>query len=378
MLSKVIGQDTAKAQLIKAFANQRLAHAYLISGEEGLGAEELAIEMSKFILCVHPDRTNAEPCHNCVNCKRISSFQHPDVHYYFPVLKSTEDSDMFAMLEDKSQELYTKVKVAGGSLHIGDPENPEKNSIRGLLREIGLRSYEGNIKTFIITFVEEMNQESANALLKILEEPPPQTLYFLTTSQFQGLLPTIISRCQLVKLQKIQPEQIESGLVQMQKAESADARMVAKLADGNYATALQLLSGDLKNKRELMIQFLIGIVGSHSSSVADAVDILLTESKKDKAFILEILSIMSTWFQDSFYISHVKDDSSLLNSMLINHDKIERIEKFIRNFPRTNVDLALTEIEKAVDLISRNIYLNLILINLGLNLRKIIFNSKTD
>lgn len=223
-----------------------------------------------------------------------------------------------------------------------------------------------------------MNQESANALLKILEEPPPQTLYFLTTSQFQGLLPTIISRCQLVKLQKIQPEQIESGLVQMQKAESADARMVAKLADGNYATALQLLSGDLKNKRELMIQFLIGIVGSHSSSVADAVDILLTESKKDKAFILEILSIMSTWFQDSFYISHVKDDSSLLNSMLINHDKIERIEKFIRNFPRTNVDLALTEIEKAVDLISRNIYLNLILINLGLNLRKIIFNSKTD
>ena len=378
MLSKVIGQETAKEQLLKAFANERLAHAYLISGEEGLGAEELAIEMSKFVLCLRPDKANSEPCQTCANCKRISSFQHPDVHYYFPVLKSTEDSDILAMLEDKSEELYSKVKVAGGSLHIGDPENPERNSIRGLLREIGLRSYEGNIKIFIVTYVEEMNQESANALLKILEEPPPQTLYFLTTSQFQALLPTIISRCQLVKLQKIRPDQIENSLLKTHNIESADARIIAKLANGNYSTALQLLSGDLKNKREFMIQYLIGIVGPRSSSVAEAVDTLLAENKKDKAFVLDILSIMSTWFQDAFYMSHLKEDSAILNSLVINHDKLERIEKFIRNFPRVNVDLAVAEIEKAVDLISRNIYLNLILINLGLNLRKIIFNSKSD
>ena len=378
MLSKVIGQETAKEQLLKAFANERLAHAYLISGEEGLGAEELAIEMSKFVLCLRPDKANSEPCQTCANCKRISSFQHPDVHYYFPVLKSTEDSDILAMLEDKSEDLYSKVKVAGGSLHIGDPENPERNSIRGLLREIGLRSYEGNIKIFIVTYVEEMNQESANALLKILEEPPPQTLYFLTTSQFQALLPTIISRCQLVKLQKIRPDQIENSLLKTHNIESADARIIAKLANGNYSTALQLLSGDLKNKREFMIQYLIGIVGPRSSSVAEAVDTLLAENKKDKAFVLDILSIMSTWFQDAFYMSHLKEDSAILNSLVINHDKLERIEKFIRNFPRVNVDLAVAEIEKAVDLISRNIYLNLILINLGLNLRKIIFNSKSD
>lgn len=378
MLSKVIGQKTAKEQLLKAFANERLAHAYLISGEEGLGAEELAIEMSKFVLCLRPDKTNSEPCQTCANCKRISSFQHPDVHYYFPVLKSTEDSDILAMLEDKSEELYSKVKVAGGSLHIGDPENPERNSIRGLLREIGLRSYEGKIKIFIVTYVEEMNQESANALLKILEEPPPQTLYFLTTSQFQALLPTIISRCQLVKLQKIRPDQIENGLLKTQKIESADVRIIAKLANGNYSAALQLLSGDLKNKREFMIQYLIGIVGPRSSSVAEAVDTLLAENKKDKAFVLDILSIMSTWFQDAFYMSHLKEDTVILNLQVINHDKLERIEKFIRNFPHVNVDLAVAEIEKAVDLISRNIYLNLILINLGLNLRKIIFNSKYD
>ena len=376
MLSKVIGQRAAKLQLITALNNNRFAHAYLISGEEGLGADELSIEMAKFILCAHPDKKNSEPCQACANCKKISSFQHPDVHYYFPVLKSTDESDMLAMLEDKSQELYTKVKVAGGSLHIGDPTNPEKNSIRGLLREIGLKSYEGNVKIFIVTFVEEMNQESANALLKILEEPPPQTLYFLTTGQLSALLPTIISRCQLVKLQKIRSEEIENSLQETHRINADESRLIARLADGNYAAALQLVAGELNPKRELMINFLIGVLGTRPSAVADAVDSLLAENKKDKGFVADILTIMSTWFQDSFYMNHLKETPDMLDSMLINRDKMERLQKFTRNFPKADADLAVIEIEKAVDLISRNIYLNLVMINLGLNLRKIIFNSK--
>lgn len=376
MLSKVIGQEAAKRSLLQAFANQRLAHAYLISGDEGLGAEELAIEMSKFILCLQPDTVNSEPCQVCANCRKINSFQHPDVHYYFPVLKSTADDDMLEMLENKSQDLYSRVKIAGGSLHIGDPDNPEKNSIRGLLREIGLRSYEGNIKIFIVTYAEEMNQESANALLKILEEPPPKTLYFLTTSRFQSLLPTIVSRCQPVKLHKIKTEEIESALRHSKGIEKDEALILAKSADGNYADALQLLSGDLGNKREMMISFLLGILSSRSASVIDAVESLLAENKKDKSFILDILHIMATWFQDAFYAKNLTDRSDMLKSLIVNHDKTERIEKFVRSFPRMDFDLAVSEIEKAVDLISRNVYLNLILINLGLNLRKILFHSK--
>ncbi len=378
MLSKVIGQDTAKHQLLTALANDRLAHAYLISGEEGLGAEELSIEMAKFILCHEPDKPHLEPCQVCANCRKITSFQHPDVHYYFPVLKSTEESDMQTMLEEKSEQLYSRVKVAGGSLHIGDPENPEKNSIRGLLREVGLRSYEGNVKIFIITFVEEMNQESANALLKILEEPPPHTLYFLTTGQPAALLPTIVSRCQLVKLQKIRTETIEEQIQKIQRGEKDASGLISKLANGNFATALQLLSGDLNNKRELMINFLLGIVGTRPSAIADSVEALLSETKKDKGFVVDILTLMSTWFQDAFYLEHLREHESLLRTFAINQDRSERLERFVRNFPRADADLAVIEIEKAVDLISRNIYLNLVLINLGLNLRRIIFNSKND
>lgn len=376
MLSKIIGQEPAKRQLLSAFTHDRLAHAYLLTGEEGLGAEELAIEMTKFIMCSGPDRINSEPCQICPNCKKISMFQHPDVHYYFPVLKSTEESDILTMLEDKSQDLYSKIKVAGGSLHIGDPENPEKNSIRGLIREIGMRSYEGSIKVCIVTFIEEMNEESANALLKILEEPPSHTLYFLTTSHLRTLLPTIISRCQLVKLHKIKTDEIEIVLRHNHSLQSEDSRLIARLADGNYATALQLLSGDLKNKRDMMISFLLGTVSLHSSQIAESVDTLLAENKKDKAFVIDVLNIMSTWFQDAFYVNNLREYSDFLNTLLVNQDKIERIEKFIQSFPRANLDLAAAEIEKAVDLISRNVYLNLILINLGLNLRNLIFNTK--
>ncbi len=376
MLSRVIGQDLAKRQLLTAYANQRLAHAYLIAGEEGLGAEELALETAKYFMCSHKDPTGYEPCQNCSNCKKISSFQHPDVHYYFPKLKSTEDEDMRSLLEAKSEELYSRVKIQGGTLHIGDPENPEENSVRGLLREIGLRSYEGNVKIFIVTFIEDMNAEAMNALLKVLEEPPSSTLFFLTTSLIQSVLPTIISRCQVVKLHLLKNQEVESALKQFKNLEDNESRLIANLSNGNYATALKLLSGDLAKKREFMLEFLVAVVSPQSGAIAVTVERLSVEFKKDKGFFVDLLTLMMAWFQDIFHMKNMNNQSDKVLVHLVNQDKKERLEKFVRSFPHVDADLAVSEIEKAVDLISRNVYLNLVLINLGLNLKKFIFSKK--
>jgi DNA polymerase-3 subunit delta' len=376
MLSRVIGQDSAKQQLITAYSNQRLAHAYLIAGEEGLGAEELAIEAAKYFLCSNKDSKSFEPCQNCSSCKKISSFQHPDVHYYFPKLKSTEDEVLRSMLEAKAEELYHKVKIQGGTLHIGDPENPEDNSVRGLLGEIGLRSYEGNMKIFIVTFIEEMNAEATNAMLKVLEEPPASTLYFLTTSQVHAVLPTILSRCQTIKLHPLNTRQIQLALQKSRNMNDNESHLIAKLSNGNYATALQLVSGDLSKKRDFMLEFLVAVVSPQSNAIAITVDHLAGEFKKDKGFLIEMLTLMMAWFQDLFYMKHLNGHSDILNINLINQDRKDRLEKFVRNFPHADVDSALFEIEKAVDLISRNVYLNLVLINLGLNLQKLILSKQ--
>lgn len=366
MLSRVIGQEAAKKKLILAFQTQRLAHAYLITGDDGLGADELALEFAMYCLCQERNQTTCESCKICRHCRRISSFEHPDVHYYFPTLKSTTETEIRERLEAKSGQFYSPVKVEGGTIHIGDPENPEGNSIRGLLREMAMRSVEGNFKVFVLSHVEDMNAESANALLKALEEPPPATLFFLTTAQPHSLLPTILSRCQVVKLQPILETEIEQSLCQ-QGAGADEARLVARLSNGNMGQALRLLSGELMRRRDLMLDFLVALLAPQRTSMVEVVEKLIAEGRKDKSVVTDVLTLAIAWFEDALYVLHEVDSSNI-----VNQDKVDRLRKFLINFPQTNVEKTVFELEKAVDLISRNVYLNLILINLGITLRRLI------
>lgn len=372
MLSKVIGQEAAKKQILTAFANDRMAHAYLIAGDEGLGAEELALEATRFILCKHPDRERWEPCGECANCKKMATLQHPDVHYYFPVMRATEEDEQRRLLEKKTRNLYARVRIANGSIPIGDPENPEVNSIRGLSRAISLRSFEGELKIFILTFIEDMHAEATNAVLKILEEPPASTLYFLTTTNIHNLLPTIISRCQIVKLHRLTDDQLLDGIRHHHDVAENQAKFISRLANGNYYQASELISGDFPRKREAMLEFLLAAMSNKSASIQTIIEQWNEEAEKDKSFYTDILTMLITWFQDVVYMRELGEDKSLIDRFLINEDKTERLEKFIKAFPRVRVEEALSEIEKAVDLIGRNIYINLILMNLGLNLRSIV------
>lgn len=366
MLSRVIGQEAAKNQLVNAHLRDRLAHAYLLAGEEGLGSDELALELTKYFLCRSKDSTIVEACQACTNCRRISSFQHPDVHYYFPTLKSTSDTDRRDLLEAKIEQLYARVKVEGGTIHIGDPENPEANSVRGLLREVSMRSVEGNRKVFILSCAEEINAESANALLKALEEPPPATLFFLTTSQPNRILPTIVSRCQTIKLQPI-PERLIEEALQTTGVNPSESHLIAKLSNGNMGRAIQLQSGELLRRRDLMLDFLVAILSSQRTALIEFTEKLTAEARKDKSVVTDALELAITWFEDALYVRHGVDAS-----VMVNQDKEDRLQKFLRNFPQTNIEKTIFELEKAVDLISRNVYLNLILINLGISLRRLI------
>lgn len=370
MLSKVVGQEPAKTQLVRAFENDRLAHAYLLIGDEGVGTEELALEAAKYFLCTSRNTADHEPCQACSNCRRITSFQHPDVHYYFPALKSTPETELRELLETKSEQLYARVKIEGGTIHIGDPENPERNSVRGLMREVAMRSVENNIKIFILSCAEEMNAESANALLKVLEEPPSGTLYFLTSSQPGHLLTTIKSRCQTIRLHSVAEADIETA-VRLSGVSPTELRLITRLSNGNMGHALQLMSGELMRRRERMLEFLVGVLSPQWFKVSECTEALAVEGRKDKDLILDILNLALTWFEDVLYVQN-----GLAESVVVNVDNLDRLNKFLRNFPQTNIEKTISELEKAVDLISRNVYLNLILINLGLSLRRLILAGR--
>ncbi len=370
MLQHVIGQDIAKHYLIGSHRQKRLAHAYLLSGAEGWGAEELALEFARYLLCDRPDTQNAEYCGACRSCLQSKKFQHPDMHYYFPVLKSLNEDEIRELIEEKISDLYVPLKVTGGSIHIGDPENPEEKSIRSLIRESSVRSFTGKIKIFIITFADAMNAEAANAFLKILEEPPPQTLFFLTTSQPNALLPTIISRCQIVRLTQLAESEIVDVLTAKGGLAEEQAVLLARLSEGNYARAVQMQRGNLEPIRDWMLNFLLAAVSSRPADLPEFLDKLIREYGKDKTTAVTILQLMLTWFQDTAALINCGKDKSAVLSRITNIDKAERLQKFAGRFPGIPLAEIAGEIEKAVELILRNVYLPLVFTQLGLSLRK--------
>ena len=370
MLQHVIGQDTAKQYLIGSHRQNRLAHAYLLTGAEGWGAEELALEFARYLLCDQPDTQNTEYCGACRSCLQSAKFQHPELHYYFPVLKSLNEGDIRALIEEKMSDLYVPLKVTGGSIHIGDPENPEEKSIRSLIRESSVRSFTGKIKIFIITFADAMNAEAANAFLKILEEPPPQTLFILTSPQPNALLPTIISRCQIVRLAQLNENDIVRVLTTKENLTRDQAVLLARLSEGNYGKAVQMLRGNLEQSREWMLNFLLAVASTKPTDLTDFTDSLIREYGKDKETVVNILQLMLTWFQDTgaLLAGGVNNDDVL--NRITNLDKADRLRKFATRFPAIPLQEIARDIEKAVELILRNVYLPLVLTQLGLTLRR--------
>lgn len=212
-----------------------------------------------------------------------------------------------------------------------------------------------------------MNNEAANALLKVLEEPPSQTLFLLTTAQLNLILPTIQSRCQIIKLRPVSSADIKDRLQDLSKIQ---ASRIAKLADGNYYKALLLKDGRYEEMRETMLEFLSTVLSSRPQEIVNSVEQILVRTEKDKDRVIEFLNLLSVWFHDVLTVMAFNGKPEATKPFIVNEDLSDRLARFVQNFPSLDIDKSQVEIEKAVDLISRNVYLNLILIHLGLKIRQ--------
>ena len=214
----------------------------------------------------------------------------------------------------------------------------------------------------IITEIERMTIPAANSLLKLLEEPPPTMHLLLTTAHRSGLLPTIISRCQEIRCGPLADADIERKL-----AESVDlekARFMARISQGNYHRALDLLDDGYKVFREQSINLLRHCLKDPKSKL-DWIDALLRQYSKKN--IIDILDLMILWFRDVMIIQQNVGD---VESLLINGDQIETLQRFVEAFDSIQYDTIFFEIENSIRMIERNIQLNLILVVLMIKLQK--------
>ena len=265
----IIGQKQTKEQLVQMVQNNRLSHALLFLGKEGSGALSLAMAFAQYIVCekvngkiktapetslfehpqneLTPHQPFKDSCGVCPACVKSNKLMHPDIHYSYPIFTKKPGEKPICTDFIKDWRNFYAEQPYGNVfdwLQFAKAENKQGNitaeECNDINRKISLKSFESEYKILIIWMPEYLTK-NGNKLLKLIEEPPPNTLFMLVAENEDLILPTIISRTQLVKIPLLTNAEIEVALEQNHELTTDKAKQIAALSEGNYREALQLL-----------------------------------------------------------------------------------------------------------------------------------------
>lgn len=293
------GQDRAVSFLKNSIARRRIANAYIFCGPEGVGKRLAALNFAKAINC--PTPIDAAGCDACPSCAKINSLNHPDVFLATP-------------------------EKAGGSVKIDD--------IRAVIEDVGLKPYEAKKKVYIIDEANSLTEEAANALLKTLEEPSADAALILIAENPAELLPTIRSRCQVVKFFAIDSAVVKEILIKGHGLDEVIAHILANISCGRMSQALHFKEGAFFKKRE-------DVISALSANTFSDLDF----DKTSKIDLKALLDIMLTWYRDILVMK-------TLDRSVVNIDKIELISRASGKISFDKLDNVIKQI------ISTRIYLD--------------------
>ena len=247
LFSSIPGLGETKEKLIKAIQNNHLAHALLFHGPVGSANLTMALALATYVNCHNPGEGDA--CGQCDSCQKMAKLIHPDVGYTFPVPGNLVSDDENKKSVDILSPWRTFVlnqpygNLPDWNYHNGfegKQLNISKNAAKQIIKTLSLKSFEGGYKIMLIWFPEYMHVTAANAILKILEEPPEKTLFLMVSHHPDKLLTTILSRTQKVLVRAFHDEEIKQHLIVSGISTKEAAAQIAPLADGSMREAYQL------------------------------------------------------------------------------------------------------------------------------------------
>ena len=248
----VIGQEEAKQRLIREAKKGKIAHARLFCGPEGIGKLPLAIAYARYLSCNNPGEKDA--CGICPSCVKFNKLAHPDLHFVFPVIKKKSKDTVSDAFITEWRELLSQTPYFNLNIWLEEmgAENQQaqiyvKESDE-IIRKLSLKSSQGGYKIMIIWLPEKMNVECSNKLLKLLEEPPSQTIFLLVSEEPDMLLTTIQSRTQRFALYGIEEKYITERLQNQYGLQEKDAISIGHRSEGNFLKALESIHLSEENK----------------------------------------------------------------------------------------------------------------------------------
>lgn len=302
MFSKLIGNDNAKRSLKRLLANGRVPNSLLFAGDEGVGKRQFALQLAKAFVCKEP--MDHEACGVCAACRRADVFIFP---------KSDKGDDFEQVFFSEHPDVGTVIPFK---------RNVRVDAIRDLEREANFRPYEAQARFFIIDDAHKMNDNAANALLKTLEEPPATSYIFLITSRPDSLLPTIRSRCQMMRFAPVETDEIERFLINDRAFTHDEARLAARLARGSVGRAVLVDVAKFKTRRDRMMDVLRNAVETGDRAALLRISEELNDAKNKENFE-ENLDILESLIHDVWTLRLSGDGSRIVNTDLA--DALSRI-----------------------------------------------------
>ena len=312
----VIGQEKAKLSFVQSAGQGRISHALLLSGPNGSGKLPFALSIAQYLNCDSP--ANGDSCGVCPSCLKTAKLVHPDLRFVLPALPSRQDTKSGGY-EEFIEQFRSLIKANPYPNPLEWPPTASKSDaektdsrqaviyidiIRELKRKLVLKSFEGKYKIVIVWQAEKINVEASNAFLKLLEEPPENTVLILTTADEISLLPTIRSRCQRISLQRLSELQIlqyfQKYFTQQDNEETIEdshLQDVAKLTDGNVHRARELLIGI--GSQQLYQPYIQWIAACYQGNLLDIRTWVDEMAKKNKNYQRNFLTFAQNKLRDS-------------------------------------------------------------------------------
>ena len=353
LFKHIIGQAPVKNTLLNMLHDSRVPHALMFNGPEGSGNLPAAFAFVQYLFC--NNKQSQDSCGSCPSCLKVSKLIHPDLHIVMPIFLNKDkgiaksDDLIKEFREQFIENPYLSLKDWFESI---DAENKQPtiptDEANDIVKKLSYTSYEGGYKIMIIWQPEKMNISAANKLLKILEEPPEQTLFLLVCNNPEQLLATIISRVQQIQFYKLNTDDVVNGLMEQFDCQPQAAKQAALLSDGSFRDAkilLQDVDGDnsyLQNFRNFMLISLKFDAIKAVSWIDENSKIGREQQKQFLQYGLEI-------FRDCLMFNFGSPD-------LLRHsgDEKEFIVKFSRFVNQRNYEKLLEEFNSAFYHVERN------------------------
>jgi len=271
---QIVGQTAVKQRLINSVKENRVSHAQLFLGPEGSGNLALAVAYAQYLSCL--DRQLDDSCGECSSCRKYQKLAHPDLHFSYPFFAKHKDDTAITFIDQWREALlatpYLSLDIWRGYL---DAENKQANiniaECHQIIKKLSFKPFESEYKILILWLPEYLDKEG-NSLLKIIEEPQPNTLFLLVAQNQDQILNTILSRTQLIKVPALTYDEINRELISQYNQTEKAAAELAYLSNGNFTDALLMMQQDDKSYHTLFVQWLRLCFGNKGIEIVGFVD----------------------------------------------------------------------------------------------------------